>query len=64
MGKEQFLAVMPYISADLIGMIAKKETSHRRRSYRHAVRLQALCGAGAGGDQGLAVQHGDALFAF
>ena len=25
MGKEQFLAVMPYISADLIGMIAKKK---------------------------------------
>mgnify|MGYP001085146995 FL=1 len=25
MGKEQFLAVMPYISADLISMIAKKK---------------------------------------
>ena len=25
MGREQFLAVMPYISADLIGMIAKKK---------------------------------------
>ncbi len=25
MGQEQFLAIIPYISADLIGMIVKKE---------------------------------------
>lgn len=25
MGQEQFAAIMPYISADLVGMIAKKE---------------------------------------
>ncbi len=26
MGQEQFTAIMPYISADLIGMIAKKQS--------------------------------------
>ena len=25
MGQEQFVAIMPYISADLVGMIAKKK---------------------------------------
>ena len=25
MGQEQFIAIMPYISADLVGMIAKKK---------------------------------------
>lgn len=25
MGQEQFAAIMPYISADLVGMIAKKK---------------------------------------
>lgn len=30
MGQEQFASIMPYISADLVGMIAKKEKYIRK----------------------------------
>lgn len=32
MGKDQFLAILPYISADLVGMIAEKQNIPEREA--------------------------------
>ena len=42
MGQEQFAAIMPYISADLVGMIAKKKNIYESLAIQYGYAVSAF----------------------